>query len=856
MTELCGRDRELADLAGRITVPAGGPGRLVVLEGPAGIGKTALAVAALTRVRGTTVLRARGSPLDQDYAFGIARQAFTGVASEHRALTDGEPARASTADATHAAIHDLVALTAKVAARRPTLLFVDDLQWADPPSQRWLAAVARRLDELPLALFLCVRTGERVLDDLLAGTVIPLGPLDRAAAEALDPTRAPTAGGIPFLLVHDSAEIGRWITRLLHELPKGCAPLATALSVLGPAARLHEAAELAGLTLAEAAPGADALRAAGLLAPGEWTLATPLIATAVGERLGAGERGLWHERAAALTGHDPERAAVHLLRTEPAARTEVVSLLHLAATRVAARGAPETAARYLCRALEESPTDPAPLQLDLALALAAERREGAAALAHEAVVHIADPAARAEAALRCGRALAITPLSTAAIAVLRIGLAAAPTPETRARLEAELAGAAGSDSRTMPLTREYVARSGTQPLAPVIAAVNATFDGEPAPRTLARLHPALPGLAAETDSVLPTVAALTLIANGDLTTAARMAQSLIDEAAPRGWLSTVAHGQFLRSLTLLPAGRITEALADARAATDFKLTSSTPPEGLLFALVPLLDALIEADRLPEAEDALRQSFPGEPPPHALSSPMLLQSRARLRWAQNRPADAITDLRTAAGRWAELGVRHPAFASWRADLVAPLIAAGDHPADLAAAHLKLAEAAEAPGPLSAALRTAALVAPRDQRLSLLSRAVDVCAGTSEHLASAHAATVYGAALRRAGRRDEARHFLRTAWEAAAAGGAHRLATRAMTELHATGARPRRPATHGPDALTDAEKQITALAADGLTNREIAQHLTLSRRTVETHLAHAYAKLAITSRRDLGAALNRG
>ena len=147
-------------------------------------------------------------------------------------------------------------------------------------------------------------------------------------------------------------------------------------------------------------------------------------------------------------------------------------------------------------------------------------------LAHEAVARIADPAARAEAALRCGRALAISAYGAAAIAVCRLALddepahsgaggdAAAVPSETRARLEAEVAGAAGLDSRTMPLHREFVARCRARPpglpLWRVIEAAADTFDGRPARHSLAHLWPLLEDgtLAAETDSVLLTVAGL------------------------------------------------------------------------------------------------------------------------------------------------------------------------------------------------------------------------------------------------------------------------------------------------------------------------------------------------------------
>jgi DNA-binding NarL/FixJ family response regulator len=126
---------------------------------------------------------------------------------------------------------------------------------------------------------------------------------------------------------------------------------------------------------------------------------------------------------------------------------------------------------------------------------------------------------------------------------------------------------------------------------------------------------------------------------------------------------------------------------------------------------------------------------------------------------------------------------------------------------------------------------------------------VTADAPAQLQHAYALYDLGCALRRANHRTEARGPLRAALDLANTGGATRLASRSLTELHAAGARPRRTALRGPSALTTAEQQVARLAADGSTNRQIAQRLTLSRRTVETHLAHAYQKLDIRSRVEL-------
>jgi DNA-binding CsgD family transcriptional regulator len=115
---------------------------------------------------------------------------------------------------------------------------------------------------------------------------------------------------------------------------------------------------------------------------------------------------------------------------------------------------------------------------------------------------------------------------------------------------------------------------------------------------------------------------------------------------------------------------------------------------------------------------------------------------------------------------------------------------------------------------------------------------------------------GAHRRRAGRRGDAREPLRRALDYAERTGAERLRGYARAELLAVGARPRRAALTGPDALTRAEREVAALAAEGRSNRQIARQLYITRATVETHLRHAFRKLGIRSRSDLPARLARG
>jgi DNA-binding NarL/FixJ family response regulator len=138
-------------------------------------------------------------------------------------------------------------------------------------------------------------------------------------------------------------------------------------------------------------------------------------------------------------------------------------------------------------------------------------------------------------------------------------------------------------------------------------------------------------------------------------------------------------------------------------------------------------------------------------------------------------------------------------------------------------------------------------------ALLRRAIEMLAGPDSRLEQARALTDSGALLRRSNRRVEARQQLRRAIDAAHHLGAAALAQRAETELRATEARPRPVLLSGLESLTASERRIAEPAADGLTNREIAQTLFVTARTVEGHRTNVFNKLDVTDRTRLPAAL---
>jgi DNA-binding CsgD family transcriptional regulator len=233
----------------------------------------------------------------------------------------------------------------------------------------------------------------------------------------------------------------------------------------------------------------------------------------------------------------------------------------------------------------------------------------------------------------------------------------------------------------------------------------------------------------------------------------------------------------------------------------------------------------------------------------------LDSHARLRLLQGETRRGAEDMLDLGHRFETVGGRNPALIAWRSQAALALFELGERDAamKLVAEELELARQWGAPRALGRALRAAGVVEGGARGLTLLHDAVNVLEGSPARLEHAKALTELGAALRRSNRRSDAREPLRRAVELATICGAKPLAERAETELLATGARPRRIALRGVASLTPSERRVAQMAVEGRTNREIAQSLFVTPKTVEVHLSSAYRKLGIASRSQLPAVL---
>lgn len=253
-------------------------------------------------------------------------------------------------------------------------------------------------------------------------------------------------------------------------------------------------------------------------------------------------------------------------------------------------------------------------------------------------------------------------------------------------------------------------------------------------------------------------------------------------------------------------------------------------------------------------DAAEQTLASGGLAHGPGGPTVLRwipwARLRLREAQGRTADVLSDI--APLRDDDAAGSPMRALAWRALAARALARDGrDQEARvLAAQHLTWARWWGRPGALGVALRASALAGPADGRVEGLTEAVDVLGGSDLRTEEARARHDLGVALLRSGRRRDGRAALADALESAAACGADGVARAAAAELAVAGVAAARLRF---DALTPSERRVADLAAGGGTNREIAQELFVTPKTVENHLTRVYAKLGVGSREALATAL---
>jgi len=345
---------------------------------------------------------------------------------------------------------------------------------------------------------------------------------------------------------------------------------------------------------------------------------------------------------------------------------------------------------------------------------------------------------------------------------------------------------------------------------------------------------------------------LLLIRADELGAAEHAIEQYSRAAEARGPAPIVA-GAWMRGELAYARGQIARAESYARAAVEVARQRGflVGPASLWLAL--LIDVLIERDALDAAEHELEVSGFGGLAPIVLAMP-LKHSRGCLLLAQGRTREGLKDLLEVTERAKHVGFKNPWLPTGAVAAIA-LASAGEAQAARASAesYRRSAERWGTSRVKGIALHCQGIVEGGEPGTELLREAVAMLRRSPARLELARALTDLGAALRRANSRAEARGPLREALDMARQEGALAVARRAHDELEATGERLRPRLASGLESLTPSERRVAAMAAEGKSNRAIAQELFLTVKTIEAHLSSAYRKLDIGSRSELPEAL---
>ena len=915
----------LSDVISRLTA---GEGSMTLVEGPAGIGKTSLLDHAerIGREADLQVRVARGGVLEHRMPFGIVRQLLEPLVErageeERSRILEGTAALSLVAfgprktggeevDA-FAPVHGLYWLLANIAEDRPCLLLVDDVQWADSESIRWLDFVARRATDIPVAVVAAVRSGEPgepdELEDLRSDSHASLRPSALSASAQSDLARAwlglapadevlaacdASSRGNPFLLEQllrtlcaDGLEprdpasaraipdiAPESVIRSVGARVRSCgvhgAAIARAVAVLGEHAQLRHVAALAETGEKPAAQAVDRLRSADILASGGGLrYAHPLVRTAVYRAIPVQSRSTLHRSAAELLereGAEASAIASHLLLCLPNGDEWVAAQLAGAARDALDAGAPDTARRYLERALEEPTLRSSEMRHDLARALWRTSPLDALGAAADVAIAADDPELRLEAMSTAAWACFDCGDMNGAIDWLRRLAMALPDQRIDERREAEAnlsCISLLSEGRSAATSR----RIGSVALKPPadqpgvrLARQAMAFDDFLAGQRIDQVV----GLAQQFSpppwtgrGPIPAISCRVLACCGEWDAARSATASGWESARLSGVLHVASYREsFLSEIDRL-AGRLTDSEAEARTAWEIVREFSPMSVPALLAIANLIATLVTRGRTDEASGLADDWDLSAPFSVVPISPILLETRGLLRLGAGDLAGGADDLLTAGEDLELLGFVNPAASSWRHEVVPALASLGR--AQEASALAKEGEARArqfgAPHVIGMMLRARAAVEPRKlAQRTLLESVAGLRAGGPPH-ELARSLLELGAGLRRAGSRREAREPLLEALELAERSGAEGTATRAREELAPLGSRPRSAFRTGVEALTASELRTAKLAAEGMTNTEIAQRLFVTTKTVEKHLSNAYTKLEIETRRALPEAL---
>jgi DNA-binding CsgD family transcriptional regulator/tetratricopeptide (TPR) repeat protein len=900
---LLGRDTECARLRELLSSARSGTSGVLVVRGGAGVGKSAILAHAVGASAGMRVLSATGVESEMELAFAALHQLCAPLlgrlpelpAPQRDALETVFGSRAGAPPDRFLVDLAVLSLVSSAADEQPLFCVVDDAQWLDRASAQVLGFVARRLLAEPIALCFAARQpGEELLGlpelelqglpdaaarsllDSVTQTRLDHRIRDQIVAETrgnplalLELPRGLTttqmAGGFGLLnagMVPDRIEES--FQRRIAEMPESSRLLllVAAAEPVGDPVLTWRAAERLGIEVGAALDaGTD-----GLLAIDErTTFRHPLVRSAVYGGASAADRRAVHLALAEVTDReqDPDRRAWHLASAVAGPDEAVAAELERSAERAQARGGLAATAAFLQRAV--------------AITTDAARRADRAVAAARASLHAADLDAARRYAEIAGRE-AQDEFQAAQALLIRSQIAFASGLNNEA-LPLLLEAARRLEPFDMSFAREtYLVAWGS---AALIAADRESLE------EISQAVVALPPVTGEPrplDRVLDGCARLVTDGRAVAIPLLQEAAKTIAELPTRdvltwGWQASgvsaaIWDEEFMRSMytreveLVRAAGALTElpmhltSLGVAVIWTgDFAAADAIVDEGDLTAaatgtpLAPIAKLMLSALRGREAE-----AVP------LITTSMTAAGEARQLMGVTCANWAAAILYNGLGRY-RLAVEAAQVCTqigelWVSvwvlpELVEAAVRTGDE--ETARAALERLEDATVPCGTDWALgilaRSRALVADDESAEALFDEAVERLGRTRLRPELARAHLLQGEWLRRSGRSEEARGHLRAAYELCAAIGMDAFAERARRELAAAGETVRPRAVHASTdvELTQQERQIALMVGEGLSNPEVGARLFLSPRTVEWHLRKVFAKLSITSRRQVRDAL---
>lgn len=910
-TWLLGREGEFAALIeNAVDAARARDGKLTVVEASPGLGRTTMlgATRARAEAMGLTVLSARAGEMERDLTWGVVRQLLGSAASaiaRGSAADNGKPRE-------FVALEQLHAATVRLAASRPLLLCVDDAHYSDIPSLRFIEYLTRRLDGLPLALVVTAAVGEPrpsepVLDKLRfdpRAVRLRLRPLDEETVAGLVRERFAgvddafctechrSCGGNPLYLreLVDALALERnpsiapspasvsaaaprtiatHVLARLQQIDRDAPRLVCAMASLDDDASLQHAGTLAGIEASRATALAGTFVREDILTSDDPVrFAQPIVARALRRVLTPGEADAMRRAAAQLlaqAGASPQHVAAQLVDTSPGAREWVAHALREGAQAAIGSGTPQTAVRFLRRALVEPPPT-AERGVVLGELAFAEHRAGCSTAVEryrEALSVASDADDRAKLTLGLARSLMSHSRLAEAAELLEASLPdhGTLTALQSQQVEAALISASMMDpdgfTRLLPRLERLavlpldspVGRSARAALALGGAFTNASRD-----RILELAHQALAGseLAPESLGTDLTAIHASVLAEDFATARPLLAKAVARGRAEGnvlqwGWALEHLAELALRVGALSEADDVSGQLVDLLRRWDDTLARASGYAARIEILLELGDIEAAQEILIRAE-AIRDG-PLEDWSGFGGFRLLLAARGRLRLAQHHPQQAADDLMACVRKAQNAGLEAPLGYGCGSDAALALRLAGREREAAALARHELDRALAFGGEraLGIALRATALADTDGDRLEMLRQSVSVLESSPARLEHARALVELGAELRRVNRRAEALEVLGFCRELASRLGAKAVERRAHAELNAAGARPRRIVRSGVAALTACELRIADLAAQGRTNAEIARILNITPKTVECHLGRAYAKLGIGGRR---------